>query len=235
MKSILLIIFLLSNITFASIGTISSFKGSVKIQRDTQNIRAILGLKIEKNDIINTKDNSNIIITFNDNTVITVGKNSTLSIEEYTYDEKNIKNSKTNFNFLKGTFKSVSGIIGKINPEKFKLHTKTANIGIRGTTVIANQEIVACTSGYIQVSTQNKTLSLSKNQYTKTEKEDGISTPLTLNTQILTILYEGLAQDFETEKLELLKTVLDKATTNIKKQREGGNTNESSREEDDHP
>ena len=193
MKYFLLIILLFSELIFASIGEISSFKGSVQIQRDSQNIKATLGLDIQENDIINTKENSNIVIKFKDNTIITIGKNSTLSIEEYAYDNKNTVNSKTKFNFLRGTFKSVTGIIGKIHPEKFKLSTKTATIGIRGTTIIANEEIVACTSGMIIVSTKNKTINLSQNQYTKTF--DKSKTPLVLNDEVLKILYDGLAID----------------------------------------
>ena len=224
MRYTLLIIFLLSNIALASIGTVSSFKGSVQIQRDSQNLKALLGLKIEKNDIINTKNNSNIVIKFNDNTIITVGKDSILSIEEYIYDKNNTKNSKTSFNFLKGTFKSVTGVIGKIHPEKFKLRTKTANIGIRGTVIIANQEIVACTSGSIQVSNENKTLSLIKNQYTKTDQDDTLGTALILNNEILDILYSGLAIDTynklgsdENSKIILLKKTLKKASEDIRK------------------
>ena len=227
MKYILLTILFLSEITFASIGSISSFKGSVQIERNSQNIRAILSLPIEKNDVITTKDNSNVIIKFNDNTIITVGKNSSLSIEDYLYDTKNSANSRSTFKFLKGTFKSVTGIIGKLNPEKFKLETKTANIGIRGTTVLANQEIVACTSGEISVSTKNKTLNLSQNQYTKIS--DKTKSPLIINDEILNILYTGLAIDIykENEKLILLKDTLEKATEKGKLAGEGNSSSSS--------
>ena len=227
MKYILLTILFLSEITFASIGSISSFKGSVQIERNSQNIRAILSLPIEKNDVITTKDNSNVIIKFNDNTIITVGKNSSLSIEDYLYDTKNSANSRSTFKFLKGTFKSVTGIIGKLNPEKFKLETKTANIGIRGTTVLANQEIVACTSGEISVSTKNKTLNLSQNQYTRIS--DKTKSPLIINDEILNILYTGLAIDIykKNEKLILLKDTLEKATEKGKLAGEGNSSSSS--------
>ncbi len=221
MKYLLFIVFLFSNIAFAAIGTISSFKGSVEIQRESQIIRPSLGLNIEKNDTIHTKNNSNIIIKFNDNTIITVGKNSTLIIEEYIYDSNNTINSKTNFNFLKGTFKSVTGIIGKIHPEKFKLRTKTANIGIRGTIIIANQEIVACTLGEIEVLTKQKKITLLEKQYTKTL--DKVEIPLTLDDEIINILYDGLAIDIyrkeqteENKKLILLENTLKNAVSEMK-------------------
>lgn len=231
MKHLLLIILLFSNILFAKVATISSFKGSVQIERNSLLIKPSLDLNIEENDIINTKENSNIILKFTDNTIVTLGKNSTLSIEEYIFDSKNIINSKTNFSFLKGTFKSVTGIIGKIHPEKFKLHTKTANIGIRGTTIIANQEIVACTSGEITVSTKNKTLALSQNEYTKVL--DKTNTPLILNDEILNTLYNGLSIDIyrknsseKNKKLMLLEDIFKEATVKVKNNGDGNSKGE---------
>lgn len=226
MRYLLFIVFLFSNIAFAAIGTISSFKGSVQIQRENQIIKPFLGLNIEENDTILTKNNSNIIIKFNDTTVITIGKNSTLIIEEYIYDSNNTINSKTSFNFLKGTFKSVTGIIGKIHPEKFKLRTKTANIGIRGTIIIANQEIVACTLGKIEVLTKQKKITLLEKQYTRTL--DKMNIPLTLDDEIINILYDGLSIDIyrkeqtqENKKLILLEDILKKAVSEIKMNGDG--------------
>lgn len=237
MRYSLLLLILFSQLAFAGIGKISSFKGSIQIQRGSENIKATLGLDIEKKDIINTRNNSNIIIKFKDNTIVTVGKNSTLIIEEYIYDTNNTKKSKTSFNFSRGTFKSITGIIGKIHPEKFKLHTKTANIGIRGTTIIGNQEIIACTSGEIEVQTKNKNLKVLENQYTYTTPKKISNIPLALNDEILEVLYKGLAMDLynkndsdENNKINLLINTLEKATVNVKKITEGNNTKGQSKD-----
>ena len=166
MRILVLVSLVFANIAMASIGNVISFKGSVSINRASQDIRVKLNLPIEKSDVISTKKNSNVIIRFDDQTIITVGKNSALSIEEYLYDEKDSKNSKTQFNFFKGTFKSVTGAIGHLNPDKFRLKTRTANIGIRGTVTLGNDKIIACTKGSIGVKSKGSSVVLKAGQYT---------------------------------------------------------------------
>ncbi|MGB9801414.1 MAG: FecR family protein, partial [Arcobacter sp.] len=147
MKKILLLLFILISFSFASIGQITALVGDVNISRDSNTILAKLGEKLEKNDVINSAKGSKAQITLDDNTIITIGQNSTLNIFDYVYDESNPKDSKASFGFMKGSFKSITGKIGKINKERFKLKTKSASIGIRGTTIIGNQQIIICTDG----------------------------------------------------------------------------------------
>lgn len=166
----LLALFTISTLIFASIGKVTSFKGSVDIIRDNQKILVKRNIPVETNDIISTKKDSNAIIIFDDGTIITIGKDSTLDIKEYVYDSNNTTVSRTELHFLKGAFKSVTGRIGKINPNKFTLKTKTAQIGIRGTVTLGNQEIVACTKGAISVSAQTQSINVDAGEYVTTSK-----------------------------------------------------------------
>jgi len=63
-----------------------------------------------------------------------------------------------------GFFKIVTGKIGKIAPERFKVKTKAATIGIRGTQFMASvqdeHETIACSKGALVVETQTKTFEL---------------------------------------------------------------------------
>ncbi len=192
MKILILMSLILVNISVASIGKITSFKGSVNINRDSQEIRAKLDLPINKHDTITTKKNSNVIIMFNDNTIITVGKYSTLIIEDYLYDEVNSINSKTQFNFIKGVFKSVTGKIGHINPDKFKLKTKSATLGIRGTVTVGNQKLVACTEGSISVKSKNKSIVLNAGEYVNVSEDIQMGIPQKLSIQVLSMLASQL-------------------------------------------
>lgn len=146
-----LILLLLPVFAFASIGKITALSGDVKIKRDTQILQAGLGTHLEKNDFISTDDKGKVQIVFEDNTVFTIGKNSTLDIADYLYDESQPKKNSAKFNVLKGAFSSITGRIGKLNKSKFKLKTKSASIGIRGTIVKANQSEIMCTEGAITV------------------------------------------------------------------------------------
>ena len=151
MRLMLLLLIFCSSMLYASIGTITSLEGKATIKRGEESLIALLGNEIEKKDIISTQENSKVKITLNDNTIISIGKESTLNIEEYVYDTTTPSDSKTELNFVKGAFHTITGQIGKINPSKFKLKTKSASIGIRGTEIYGDETSVACTKGTIEV------------------------------------------------------------------------------------
>ncbi len=150
-----LLLLLLPILAFASIGKITVLKGDVKLVRSGQTTTAKSGTTLEKNDFIKTAKNAKVQIIFTDKTIFTIGKNSTLDIADYLYDEAKPSKNKAKFNVLKGAFTSITGRIGKLNKSKFKLKTKSASIGIRGTIVKANQETIMCTEGAITVTTPN--------------------------------------------------------------------------------
>ncbi|WP_295005691.1 FecR domain-containing protein [Sulfurimonas sp.] len=138
---------------------------------------ASIGFKLKAKDVLNTGKKSKLQIIFKDGSIVTIGKSSTFDIAEYVFDAASPKKSKVNFGFLKGSFKSITGQIGKFAPEKFKLRTKTATIGIRGTTVVGNQDKIACTYGKINVSSHGVTRSVPAGMFSKTPKESPPSVP----------------------------------------------------------
>lgn len=153
---IIILLVLLSNIQlFANIvATVTALKGSATIQRETKDLEAKIGSKLENKDSVITTGNSKMQIIFKDETILTIGKNSHFSIEEYLYEQD--KEPIAKFSVLKGAMRVITGGIGKIAPHKFSVKTRTATIGIRGTnfTVIVRQDgsfIVYCTYGAISV------------------------------------------------------------------------------------
>ena len=154
MKKYLLLLVLLSSYVFGSIGSITLLEGSATLERGSQTLDLKLGDSIEKQDIITTAINSKARVTFEDDTIITIGKSSTLNIEDYLYDDTN---SKSEFSVPKGAFHAITGAIGKVNPSKFKLKTKNATIGIRGTEIYGDQSQVFCTTGVITVTSADVT------------------------------------------------------------------------------
>lgn len=153
-KQIILLSFLSLSL-FANVGKIATFSGLVLLDRGVDNIPVKVGTVLEKEDMITTIGDSKVQMIFQDNTLITIGKNSAFKIEEYLYDTVQEKNSKTDFNFFQGAFKIITGKIGEINKEKFLLQTKTASIGIRGTTILGDQSFIAFTQGSGYVVAQN--------------------------------------------------------------------------------
>ena len=141
---------LLSTPAWASIGKVSLLKGEATASRNNQSIELMNGTNIEEHDFIATRANSQIQLTFEDKTVITLGSESTLDIQDYLNDANN---PKAKFKFNQGTFKTITGQIGKKAPENFNLETKTATIGIRGTIIggIVTSGSIFCLSGTITV------------------------------------------------------------------------------------
>ncbi|MFX4283479.1 FecR family protein [Aliarcobacter butzleri] len=148
MLKIFTLLLLFASFLFANVGTVSLVEGKATILRNGQTLGANMGDKIENKDIISTQVNSKIKITFIDNTIVTIGKESSLNIEEYIF---NSKEAKTELNVLKGAFHTITGQIGKVNPDKFKLKTKSASIGIRGTEFYGDENRIVCTQGRIVV------------------------------------------------------------------------------------
>ncbi|WP_419770114.1 MAG: FecR domain-containing protein [Candidatus Marinarcus sp.] len=223
MKKILLLLFILITFSFASIGQITALVGDVKISRDSNTILAKLGEELEKNDVINSSKGSKAQITMNDNTIITIGQNSTLNIFDYVYDANKPEESKASFGFMKGSFKSITGVVGKINKEKFKLRTKNSSIGIRGTTIIGNQQIIICTDGAISVTANNFTVNVDKQEFTRTLQGQAPTPPEPLKQETLDSVQKGLnAESSDSNTTESKESTETKEnTTSSEEEKEG--------------
>jgi hypothetical protein len=83
-------------------------------------------------ELIETEDESALVIHFADGSQLTVGENAKLTIDKYVYDSGGL-NGEAAIKMVKGAFRFVSGSIPK---ESVKLETPTVTIGIRGTELI---------------------------------------------------------------------------------------------------
>ena len=168
MKKIILMFLLFVSTLFANIGKITLLEGEAFVKRGEETLRLNISDSISNNDFIETKTNSKVKITFIDNTIITIGKESSLKIEDYFFDSNNKNSAKTELNVSKGAFHAITGQIGKVNPEKFKLKTKNATIGIRGTEIYGDQNRVFCTQGAIFVNSFGETREVSQGFFVNT-------------------------------------------------------------------
>ena len=168
MKKIIFMFLLFVSTLFANIGKITLLEGEAFVKRGEETLRLNISDSISNNDFIETKTNSKVKITFIDNTIITIGKESSLKIEDYFFDSNNKNSAKTELNVSKGAFHAITGQIGKVNPEKFKLKTKNATIGIRGTEIYGDQNRVFCTQGAIFVLSFGETREVSQGFFVNT-------------------------------------------------------------------
>ena len=84
------------------------------------------------NELIETDDESAIVIKFSDGSKLTIGENAKVTIDKYVYDPGAGSGAQT-VTLAKGAFRFLSGAIPK---EQVKLQTPTVTIGIRGTELI---------------------------------------------------------------------------------------------------
>lgn len=95
-------------------------------------------------DRITTESNSIVKLLFDDNTKFSVGNESELFVEKFSYHKPETANSFSS-RMLKGTFRFVTGLIAKEKPEDMEVKTTVATIGIRGTQVIGETSATSAT------------------------------------------------------------------------------------------
>lgn len=83
-------------------------------------------------DMISTGPGARIQVLLNDDSLFSQGENSEVALDEYSYDPKNRDNNSLCMRIIRGITRVVTGRITDINPERFKVKTSRATIGIRG-------------------------------------------------------------------------------------------------------
>ena len=148
----LILAIIMSAYSFGNIGTIMALKGKAKIKRAIS-LKAKMGMKLLEGDVIMTSSLSKMQVILLDDTVITIGANSSFGFKEFKFD--GTKNSKVTLNVNKGYFRTITGRAGKIAPDRFRVKTLNATIGVRGTDfggyITKEKEIIQCYSGSIWV------------------------------------------------------------------------------------
>ena len=155
------ILFFLLSITalvYANIGNVGALKGSATVKRSSGTHDITNGMVLEVKDEISTSDKSRVQVILKDNTIVTIGPNSTFVFDAYKFGTKD--DSELKMYVDRGFFRSVTGMIGKMAPERFKVKTASATIGIRGTDFSAlleeKKETITCHKGKLKVFVKDK-------------------------------------------------------------------------------
>jgi hypothetical protein len=115
---------------------ITKSEGSVTIERAVgDEVASEDDTAIFLGDSVETGYGSKALITFIDQTEITIAEDARLRIDEFVFNKKNNSANKARFNFMKGGFSYVSGLIAKKPDPDVRLDMAFGSIGIRGTEV----------------------------------------------------------------------------------------------------
>lgn len=119
-------------------GRVTNLSGPLIAKKADGKVK-VLAVKseVEEGDTLVSEKNTYAQIRFVDNSEITLRPGTTFTVESFAYEEGKPDGDKATFNLVKGGLRSVTGLLGKRNKEKFAMKTQGATIGIRGTTFIA--------------------------------------------------------------------------------------------------
>jgi len=115
-------------------GKVLSLKGSAYANDADGNLRPLKrGQEVFEKELVCTDTDSQLQLKMKDGALYTLKDRSRLDIDEYRYDAGNPEAGSVSLNLVEGALRTVSGAVGKINPEAYQLKAGTASIGIRGT------------------------------------------------------------------------------------------------------
>jgi len=114
------------------IGQVKIAKGTAHVERDGQRLPAVVGMPIRQSDSLVTGADGTVGVTFADNSLLSVGPNSTLSIDKFAFDA-GTHEGQFDASLKKGTLAVVSGKMVKQSPDAMRVKTPASILGVRGT------------------------------------------------------------------------------------------------------
>jgi len=115
-----------------TIGVVRNSVGSATVTRGGNVLPAPTGTRLRAGDTLGTGPDGSLGILLRDNSSLSLGPSSSFVLREFLFSP-----AEGQFSLLvrltKGTMAYLSGLIGKLAPEKARFETPTATIGIRGT------------------------------------------------------------------------------------------------------
>ncbi|MBI9110821.1 FecR domain-containing protein [Maridesulfovibrio ferrireducens] len=124
------------NADLNSIGVVLAANGEVFLQSDSGMRTVQSGAPVYAGEELITGPGSTAEIRFVDDTLLSQGADSSISLDDYIYDNTDDTASELLFKMSQGTFRMVTGKIAEQNPERFKVGSPLATIGIRGTITV---------------------------------------------------------------------------------------------------
>jgi hypothetical protein len=115
-----------------TIGVVRNSAGSATVTRGGNVLPATTGTRLHAGDTLGTGPDGSLGVILRDNSSLSLGPSSSLVLRDFLFSP-----SERKFGLLvrlsRGTMAYLSGLIGKLAPEKVRFETPVATIGIRGT------------------------------------------------------------------------------------------------------
>lgn len=187
-------------------GNVELIEGKVWIQGANNKMRTIkIDQPIFEGDTIITGADGELQVRMKDDAFIAVRANSKLKIDNYRAEGDT--DDKAAFSLLLGTFRSVTGWIGKYNRNNYSIKTVTATIGVRGTDhepmyippAVPGMPPIGEPGVYDKV---NSGRIVVKNQFGEVEFEKGQAAFVSLSSRQAAVRLQGVPEFFKPSRHE---------------------------------
>lgn len=90
------------------------------------------GAELNSGDVVRT-NNGRVQVRMTDGAFISLQPNTEFGIKDYKFDGKTDGSENALYSLFKGAMRTVTGLIGRVNRNRYQVATPTATVGIRGT------------------------------------------------------------------------------------------------------
>jgi hypothetical protein len=123
-----------SNPALANTGKVDFTIGNVTVTgADGRGQPLTKGAEVKSGDKIVSSVDGRAQIRFSDGAYVSLQPNTEFDIKEYRYSGKTDGTESALFGLFKGAMRTVTGLVGRANKNRYRITTATATIGIRGT------------------------------------------------------------------------------------------------------
>ncbi|GAO37035.1 hypothetical protein SCT_2450 [Sulfuricella sp. T08] len=124
----------IANPAFASAGRFQFVHGDIRIVAADGRARpAQKGEEVNEGEAIISASNASAQMLMVDGGIVAIRPDTHMRIDEYKFSGQEDGSERSFFSLLKGGFRSITGLIGKLHKENYRITTPAATIGIRGT------------------------------------------------------------------------------------------------------
>ncbi|MCU0762012.1 MAG: FecR family protein [Hydrogenophaga sp.] len=116
-------------------GTFKHVQGETWVGSPANRQQPVPGDGLRVAEPLNTGPDGAASILLKDGTVLTVGPNSTVDLRRFQFDATT-QEGHFALDLIKGSVRVVTGLLARMNPDLFKVHTPTSVVGVRGTDFI---------------------------------------------------------------------------------------------------
>ncbi len=133
-RSCAVVLSLFAGTAWAEIGTVQFALGDVRIIGPNGVSRAgVKGALINEGDSVTVGPAASAQLKMVDGGLLAIRPDTQMKFDEYKFSGREDGSERSVMSLLRGGFRSITGAIGRINKNNYRVNTPTATIGIRGT------------------------------------------------------------------------------------------------------